>query len=311
MTWRGRASHGSGWGCSASSPGRRAGRRPGGAAGAGTARRPLLRRRGATWPVSTRCARASTGRSLAALAAAIGEHGGLVFLSGDGGLAEGRQLLGRPVQSSRCRRPDLPAAPRSGASARRAHLPSRRVGRTTGRPIPAAGGAGSRPRSSWPRSRVTAPPRRRPGRPVRGLPQAKRSRSLGDLARQGRRPGHGWDDLVLPDDRLGPAARDLRPGPPPPPGARATGASARKLGRGRGLSALFTGPPGTGKTMAAEVLAGDARPGPVPDRPVRRGQQVHRRDREEPGADLRRGRAAATRSCSSTRRTRCSASAPR
>ena len=31
----------------------------------------------------------------------------------------------------------------------------------------------------------------------------------------------------------------------------------RKLQRGRGLSALFSGPSGTGKTMAAEVIAGD------------------------------------------------------
>ena len=45
------------------------------------------------------------------------------------------------------------------------------------------------------------------------------------------------------------------------------------------------------------------------DRPRRRRQQVHRRDGEEPRPDLRRGRATRTRSCSSTRRTRCSASA--
>ena len=40
-------------------------------------------------------------------------------------------------------------------------------------------------------------------------------------------------------------------------------------------------------------------------------QQVHRRDREEPRRGVRRGASAPARSCSSTRPTRCSASAPR
>ena len=49
-----------------------------------------------------------------------------------------------------------------------------------------------------------------------------------------------------------------------------------------GLAALFAGPPGTGKTMAAEAIAQRADAAAVPHRPVAGRQQVHRRDREEP-----------------------------
>jgi SpoVK/Ycf46/Vps4 family AAA+-type ATPase len=68
-------------------------------------------------------------------------------------------------------------------------------------------------------------------------------------------PRYGWDDLVLPEDKM----HQLK------------GVEARvrhrqlvhrewgfgqKLSRGKGLNVLFTGASGTGKTMAAEVLAG-------------------------------------------------------
>ena len=71
-----------------------------------------------------------------------------------------------------------------------------------------------------------------------------------------------------------------------------------------GMSALFAGRPGTGKTMAAEVIAAPSACRRLPDRPLAGRQQVHRRDREEPargcstpprtarGAVLRRGRRA-------------------
>ena len=64
-----------------------------------------------------------------------------------------------------------------------------------------------------------------------------------------------------------------------------------QLGRGRGITALFAGPSGTGKTMAAEILAARPAARPLADRPRRRRQQVHRRDREEPAAGVRRRRA--------------------
>jgi hypothetical protein len=67
-----------------------------------------------------------------------------------------------------------------------------------------------------------------------------------------------WDDLVLPDDQSTALAELL---------ARIrqrttvyeTWGFADKVGRGLGVSALFSGPPGTGKTMAAGLIAKDLR----------------------------------------------------
>ncbi len=69
-------------------------------------------------------------------------------------------------------------------------------------------------------------------------------------------PAHDWDDLVLPASQFAMLKEFCSQ-------ARYRHlvyddwGFDRKLTNGKGLSALFTGPPGTGKTMAVEVIAND------------------------------------------------------
>ena len=81
------------------------------------------------------------------------------------------------------------------------------------------------------------------------------NRKLGELARK-ITPCYRWDDIVLPRDRM----RQLREI------CNMVKHRARvyedwgfgaRLSLGKGLNVLFSGPSGTGKTMAAEILAGE------------------------------------------------------
>ena len=85
--------------------------------------------------------------------------------------------------------------------------------------------------------------------------RAHSNQGLGMLARK-ITPRYTWSDLVLPGDRhaqLHEMCAHIRFGPK----VFEEWGFERKLARGKGLNVLFAGQPGTGKTMAAEVLAID------------------------------------------------------
>ncbi len=84
---------------------------------------------------------------------------------------------------------------------------------------------------------------------------------------------------------------------------------ARKGARGLGISALFAGASGTGKTMAAEVLARDLRSGSISHRPVVRWSASTLEKRRKICAGFSMPPKKVAQSFSSTRRTPCSASA--
>ena len=132
---------------------------------------------------------------------------------------------------------------------------------------------------------------------------------LDDLA-QRIDPAAGWDDLVLP----GSPARGHPPGRParPPPGHRLRRLGLRRqVGAGAGHRRPVRRRQRHRQDDGRRGPGGRAAPGPLSDRPGRRGQQVYRRDREEPAPGLRRGGATAVRSCCSTRPTPSSASGVR
>jgi MoxR-like ATPase len=90
---------------------------------------------------------------------------------------------------------------------------------------------------------------------VRQACRAHAGRPASTLARR-IEPTHTWNDLVLPGPQLeqltalcGQAKHSSI--------VYGSWGFERKLALGRGLNALFCGPPGTGKSMAAEVIASD------------------------------------------------------
>jgi AAA+ superfamily predicted ATPase len=83
--------------------------------------------------------------------------------------------------------------------------------------------------------------------------RAQTTPKLGELARK-IKPKFTWDDIVLPPDQLA-QLMEICNETRHRQRVYCEWGFDRRLSLGRGLVALFTGPPGTGKTMAAEVVA--------------------------------------------------------
>jgi AAA+ superfamily predicted ATPase len=193
----------------------------------------------------------------AALVAALAAHEGLVFLSGPAPWEPAGALGGRAFVRAELPRP---------STAEQVTLWTRALGdgvdpavdlaalagafRLTGGQIDdAAWGARANARMrGGAEGRVNADD-------LRAACRRRHGRKLAALARRVV-PRGGWDDLVLPADRkatLREIALQLRHR------GRVLGewGFGPKLGAGTALSALFSGPPGTGKTMAASIIAAE------------------------------------------------------
>ena len=87
---------------------------------------------------------------------------------------------------------------------------------------------------------------------------AARKQSGSELAALARKiePIYGWDDIVLPSDVTA-QLRELCLRVAERERVMGEWGFDRIMSQGKGVTALFGGPPGTGKTMAAEVIAGD------------------------------------------------------
>jgi AAA+ superfamily predicted ATPase len=85
--------------------------------------------------------------------------------------------------------------------------------------------------------------------------RAQASHDLGTLARK-TEPVYTWDDIVLPDESLA-QLRELCSWVAHRHRVLGDWGFGRKLSHGKGVNALFSGPSGTGKTMAADIIANE------------------------------------------------------
>ncbi len=87
---------------------------------------------------------------------------------------------------------------------------------------------------------------------------AARAHSNPNLAALARKivPRYGWDDIILPEDQRA-ILRELIATVRGRPIVLEEWGVGRKLAASAGVTVLFAGPPGTGKTMSAEIIASE------------------------------------------------------
>ncbi|MFJ4245042.1 ATP-binding protein [Streptomyces iakyrus] len=191
------------------------------------------------------------------LSTAITDFGSLVFLTGESDVAVGLDLPGQAVQPVVVPLPDVSTSAARWRQALR--------GRVTD-PEGWATELGSRFRFTPTRARAALEraenqlmmdPRNRP-LTLSDVSAACREQSrqrLGNLAVKVS-PRAQWKDLVLPEDRMA-HLREICSQTRHQHRVHDVWGFGARISRGKGLTVLFSGPPGTGKTMAAEVLAHD------------------------------------------------------
>jgi AAA+ superfamily predicted ATPase len=194
---------------------------------------------------------------LTALLGAVADFGRLVFLTGESTWTSAPEFAGAFVHPVPVALPDVP---RSTEIWRRCL-----IGHT---PDPQAWAAELAGRFRLAPSRIRAavelaedarimrpPPSELTLADVSAACRERSRHRLGELAVRVR-PRCGWDDLVLPAAQVL-HLKDICAQVRFSYQVFGTWGFGAKVTHGRGLSVLFSGPPGTGKTMAAEVLAHD------------------------------------------------------